>query len=393
VNRAMLTSEKIATQNLAALSGVIIGLEEESYGGTQAGMVKPLSSKVAGLDKSFRCEPDGRNIEFSTEPTDDVGECIASVITQRILLRDLLDNLGGYTIVPSGTIPLGNTSQFCPVTSGNLYYNHIERTWGTSVVTAGLHLSAGIEDIETLIRVSQVMRLESPLYLALSASSPFLGGKVTGYSSTRWHIFPLSPEKTPFFRNYTHYRRWVERQVLQKYIFNARNIWLAARPNGDEAPYELNRVEIRICDRIDDPALLLAVMTLFQARVAEVRDNPEISVERLLDSGENLERRATHNEKNAAQKGLAGSYWDWQSEQEISLRDFLEQQLVRLLSDADPVVSEAFDEVLRLGDVASRWLQWWQQGVSIEAILARAIELAEARDALWNAKSRVVCAK
>ncbi|WP_425500602.1 glutamate-cysteine ligase family protein [Sodalinema gerasimenkoae] len=52
---------------------------------------------------------------------------------------------------------------------------------------------------------ARLIRVEAPLYLALSASSPFLDGELTGYDSTRWSVFPQVPQTVPLFG--THWLR------------------------------------------------------------------------------------------------------------------------------------------------------------------------------------------
>lgn len=56
---------------------------------------------------------------------------------------------------------------------GNPYHDYIEQTYGTKVVTASIHINIGISDMETLMRACRLVRVEAPLILALTASSPF----------------------------------------------------------------------------------------------------------------------------------------------------------------------------------------------------------------------------
>jgi len=75
-----------------------------------------------------------------------------------------------------------------PLRSHNPYHDYIEQTYGTAVVTASVHINIGISDPEVLMRACRLMG--APLYLALSASSPFLDGYTSGYHSTRWDSSP-----------------------------------------------------------------------------------------------------------------------------------------------------------------------------------------------------------
>ena len=52
-----------------------------------------------------------------------------------------------------------------------------------AVVTASTHINVGIPDPDQLIAAYRVLRAEASMYLALTASSPFLRGKPTGAHS------------------------------------------------------------------------------------------------------------------------------------------------------------------------------------------------------------------
>ena len=87
------------------------------------------------------------------------------------------------------------------------------------------------------------------LFLALTASSPFLEGTATGHHSSRWQVFPKTPRSgavvlraTPTIS--TGWKNSLPLVPCQ----NVRHLWSAVRPNGDRRPYNLNRLELRICD-------------------------------------------------------------------------------------------------------------------------------------------------
>ena len=55
---------------------------------------------------------------------------------------------------------------------------------------------------------------------------------------------------------------WVEHQLASGAMRNERHLWTSVRPNGPRRPYDLNRVELRICDLVTDPDELLAITAL-----------------------------------------------------------------------------------------------------------------------------------
>ena len=90
---------------------------------------------------------------------------------------------------------------------------------------------------------------------------------MSGQHSQRWHQFPLTPEHVPLFRDHAHYIDWVEAQLTSGAMSNERHLWTSVRPNGPERPYSLNRLELRICDLITDPADLMAITAFLELRV------------------------------------------------------------------------------------------------------------------------------
>jgi hypothetical protein len=118
---------------------------------------------------------------------------LCDLVQPRQHLRQYLQTLGNYTLIPGSTLALGDSTIFLRSDPGNPYHTYIQKTYGTRVVTASVHINIGIDDPETLIRACRLVRVEAPLYLALSAASPWLDGRITGWHSTRWHQFPLTP--------------------------------------------------------------------------------------------------------------------------------------------------------------------------------------------------------
>ena len=150
------------------------------------------------------------------------------------------------------------------------YHHFIEATYGTRVVTASVHINLGLPDTASIMAACRLLRCEAALLLALSASSPFLDGGITGAHSQRWRQFPITPEQVPLFRDHAHYVSWMEAQLAAGTMRNVRHLWSPVRPNGTDRPYGLNRVELRICDGTDPtscwPSPLLRTATAAAAR-------------------------------------------------------------------------------------------------------------------------------
>ena len=173
------------------------GFEVEMYTGTPQGDIVGLSDKIVTALDGFVREPDSRNVEYTTAPLCRYERLLCDLVRPRVRLREYLKRLGDYTLIPGSTLALGGSDRFYRSDPKNPYHAYIENTYGTSVVTASIHINIGISDPELLMRACRLVRVEAPLYLALSASSPFIDGRATGYHSTRWGLFPKTPAHVP----------------------------------------------------------------------------------------------------------------------------------------------------------------------------------------------------
>ncbi|MFS8925361.1 glutamate--cysteine ligase, partial [Synechococcus sp. B60.1] len=228
-----------------------------------------------------------------------------------------------------------------------------------------------------------LLRAEAPLYLALSASSPFLDGQVTGYHSSRWQVFPKTPAQVPFFRDHAHYITWMQEQLALGTMQNVRHLWASVRPNGPERPYRLNRVELRICDLVADPVMILAITALVEARLWQLLSHPEA-----LDplggpfTPAELESLCEANEQAAARESLQARLIDWRTGRECLAQEWIEELLTEAWRLGQPQGLGCFlaplQTLLQEGNEAQRWLKQVNQGSTPAQVYQRAIqELAE----------------
>lgn len=354
------------------------GLEEEVYGGTPDGHTVPLSQQVAAELADYATEPDGRNIELRTDPHREYEQVIGELMDRRRRLRRFLEDLGGYTLIPGASLSLGPTDRFFISEPDNPYYQFIRDTYGTNVVTASSHINIGVDDPETLVRAYRLIRCEAPLFLALSAASPFLDGRVTGYHSTRWHLFPKTPTEVPLFEHHNHFIAWIKAKLADGSMQNPRHLWLSVRPNGPASPCELNRLELRVFDRLFDPTHLTAVSALLEGRVWQVIEDPQLDplIQSNLPAGtrhDDLIALVAANEQAAARSSLEAELRHWQDGRKISAGQWIEQ----LLEQVEPTAeAHGFDrllapirQLLQEGNPAQRWLRRHGAGDSPQTII------------------------
>ncbi|MCU0569051.1 MAG: glutamate--cysteine ligase [Oculatellaceae cyanobacterium Prado106] len=364
------------------------GFEVEMYTGTPQGEIIGLSDKIVAALDGFVREPDSRNVEYTTAPFCRYDRLLCELVRPRRKLRQYLASLGNYTLIPGSTLALGGGDRFYRSDPANPYHTYIEQTYGTSVVTASIHINVGISDPETLMRACRLVRLEAPLYLALSASSPFFNGEVTGYHSTRWGLFPKTPTEVPLFESHSHYIHWTEEQLQLGTMQNVRHLWSSVRPNGDCRPYNLNRLELRICDLVSDPVALLAITALLEARLMQLLEDPSLDpfVSSSLSATE-LMQLADANEVAVARLSLDAELRHWQDSRPILARDWVDE----LYKDTwDMAKSKGFScflsplkKILREGNEAQRWLAWVNQGLTPQQVIVQAIgAIADREEAL-----------
>ncbi|MFB2938319.1 glutamate--cysteine ligase [Aerosakkonemataceae cyanobacterium BLCC-F154] len=355
------------------------GFEVEMYTGTPQGDIVGLSDRIVADLDGFVKEPDSRNVEYTTAPLCCYDRLLCALVRPRQRLRKYLERLGNYTLIPGSTLSLGGSDRFCRSDPQNPYHTYIENTYGTKVVTASIHINIGISQPELLMRAIRLIRMEAPLFLALSASSPFLEGQPTGYHSTRWGLFPKTPAHVPIFESHNHYIRWTEEQLAKGTMQNVRHLWSSVRPNGNSRPYDLNRLELRICDLVVDPISLLAITALIEARIWQLISDPTLDpLEKSQLSPEDLVILTDANETAAAKLSLEAQLQHWSDGKPILARDWIEQ----IYQEVWPVAKQRgfscflspLKKILREGNTAQKWLTQIDQGLEPRQVISQAIQ-------------------
>ena len=353
------------------------GLEIELYAGTESGEVLPLSTKLKEKFPDFSQEPDQRNFEYITKPNSNYHELFKEIIETRINTRDYLKSLGNLTLIPGSTIALPFSKEFYPSKPEDSYSELIFNTYQTKIITTSIHINIGLDNYDDLFKCLCILRLYAPLFLALSASSCFYDGKVTGFNSYRWHNFPKTPSFVPFFTNHDEYVQWTNKQLEIKSMFNVRHLWTSVRPNGPDRPYDLNRIEIRICDLMMDTRKVLSIVTLIECIIQNYLVNkywPKILQTDLNKLVANVERQ----EEIAAKDGLNAKLWNWKTDKEERASNIIESLYkeheniakdMNILEYLNPVI-----EIIRDGNEATQFLEMYNKNSSIQKTIQHFIE-------------------
>ncbi|MGA8988679.1 glutamate--cysteine ligase [Aeromicrobium sp.] len=222
------------------------------------------------------------------------------------------------------------------VTDKERYATLIDRTqwWGRQMLIYGVHVHVGIEDRDKVLPISRAMLTYYGHLLALSASSPFWGGKATGYASNRALMFQQLPTAgLPFqFEEWSQLEGYVDDMLHTGVIDVFDEIRWDLRPSP-----KFGTLEVRVSDGIPSQAELLSIAALTHCLVEHFSSE--------LDAGRALPTVpgwfAQENKWRSARYGMeAILILDESGEEELVTTD-----LARLLGQLEPVAH-------RLGCVA-----------------------------------------
>ena len=354
------------------------GFEVELFTGSQNNHVG-VSDDIEKTFSNFVKEPDNRNVEYITNPEKDYKVNYKNLLEPRKNLRKWLKNRE-LTIIPSSTLCFKHDSKFQRSDKNNAYHQFIQYNYGISIATSSVHINLGIDNLDKLFAAIRLVRCEASLYLAISASSPFLNNKLTNNHSQRWIQFPKTPNKVPFFINHEEYIKWIDENLKKGNMQNIRHFWSSIRPNGPERPHILDRLELRICDYVSDIDLLLAITALLELRVINLFENMK-TLDPLITSKfsmEQLTKICDQNEIKAAQNSLDAELVHWNDGKKVICREWIKNLLFDLSLTAEKFnmihLLKPIYKVLDEGNQSMCWIKQYREGFSIEEIMKNTIK-------------------
>ncbi len=240
----------------------------------------------------------------------------------------------------------------------------------------GLHVHVAVDDPERAIQVVNGLLTHLPQLLALSASSPFWRGELTGLDSSRQMVFAAFPRSgpPPRFRDYADYAEVVGQLEKTGCIADYTHIWWDIRLHP-----RFGTVEIRICDavtRLEDAVALAAycqaLVKFYCERHAVGAEIP--SYHRIL---------TTENKWLAARYGLEAPVMDLATGRRNRVP--VAQLVRRTLKEIEPHAQElgadreldGIREILARGNGSDRQRRVWNANRDIVEVVA---EIADATE-------------
>ena len=198
-------------------------------------------------------------IETNTRVCHSLAEVRQTLRETRKLVIDAAAEHGAKVIAVS-THPFGRWQEQMP-TDGDRY-RHFAVIFQESMrrsVNGGLHVHAGFGDADDRIRVMTALRRYLPLLHALSTSSPFTEGRMTGFKSYRLNLLGALPRTSVPGALYSRaeYDKLLEDYREMDFVRDSGELWWDIRPSG-----KYPTIEMRICDvgtRIEETMTLVAL--------------------------------------------------------------------------------------------------------------------------------------
>jgi len=189
--------------------------------------------------------------------------------------------------------------------------------------TWSLHVHVGIQGADRAIKVSDWLREQLPILLAISSNSPFLDRHDSGLASVRTEIFTRSFPRCGIpgqFRTWAEYATFIDTLHRLGSVVEATQLWWSVRPH-----HAFGTVEVRICDAQTSAAESTALAGLITAVVAQTAVD--------LDSGAKagteplLDREIEENFWRAIRYGMDGKLIDFRKGVEVEARQVLDDLL------------------------------------------------------------------
>ena len=198
-------------------------------------------------------------IEISTRVCTSVNDVRSALMEARRVIIDGAARYGAAALA-SSTHPFAAWHEQLP--TPNDRYETFANTFQESVrrlLIGGLHIHAGFGDLDSRVRVMTALRRYLPVFNALSASSPFSGGRETGFKCGRLNLLGALPRTSVPRELYSkaEFDRLVEDYQRMEFIGDGSELWWDIRPS-----HTFPTIELRICDicpRLEDTMGIVAL--------------------------------------------------------------------------------------------------------------------------------------
>ena len=299
-------------------------------------------------------------IEVGTKVCTKVSEAREDLANLRRDLSKVVSEYGA-AIIASSTHPFANWAK--QETTNDPRYMRIRADYqqvARQLVICGMHVHVGIADQHLRIDLMNQARYFLPHLLALSTSSPFWDGAVTGLHAYRLVIFQNLPRTgmPEEFDSWGEYERYVEILVNAGLIEDASKLWWDIRPSSRYPTLEMRISDV--CTRLDDAITVAALYQCLLGFLYRLRRNNQRW--RVYSPG-----MIDENVWRAQRYGIEGSLVDFGKGALVPFADLVEEMIELLAQDA--VEFDARDEIRHARTIVSEGTSAHRQIAAYERAL------------------------
>lgn len=266
-------------RNFGATAPYTVGVEEEFQlvDPTSLALVPAIDAVLAARDAaelpedSIASELSASCVEVRSPIYGTVAELAAELPVLRRRVRDLVEGCGAR-LAAAGAHPFSEatTQQI----TGKERYRRVDNEMGWPArmqAIYGLHVHVAVPDEEHAIRAVAALSRHVPLFVALSANSPFWNSADTRLASVRTKVFGLMPRSSlpPSFRAWDDFEGYVDALVAAGSIPDYSLCWWDVRPHP-----RLGTVELRAPDMQTEAHRSASLAALAQCIVATADQHP-----------------------------------------------------------------------------------------------------------------------
>lgn len=372
---------------LVAVKPRTIGIEEEFL------LVDPATRKVSPRSQRvLQRTPDARHpseedldkelfrhqLETRTPPDADLADLRAHLVRQRQAAGEAAERAGVATIA-SGTSPVASGEP--QVTRNDRYlamlttYGEIARVSGI----CGMHVHVEVDSDEQGVAVIDRLAAWLPVVLAISANSPYVESRDSGYHSWRSQVWARWPSAGPAeqFGSLAAYREVSRRLIAGGAALDRGMIYFDARLS-EENP----TVEVRTSDVCTDPDDAVLIAALVRGLVMRAVDSDADRADEPVWRSDLL--RGAH--WRAARYGLSNRLLSPTTAELAPARDVLSLLLATVrdqleaCGDVD-VVKDGFERVLAGGGASRQHAAYERSGGDVAAVVD---DLVVRTNACWR---------
>jgi glutamate---cysteine ligase / carboxylate-amine ligase len=208
-------------------------------------------------------------IEINTDVCETIGDADRDLTEKLLIVQSAADALG-LRLWWGATHPFSQwTEQRITPDERYLQLVSLLQEMARRLVTFGLHVHVGVDSGDKAVMICDRIMRHLPTLLALSVSSPFWEGRITGLHSHRSKIMEGLPTAglPTLMRNWSEYVWLVNHMIDTGFINTIREIWWDVRPH-----HNFGTVEVRICDMPGNLQDTLAIAAFIQCLVKALSD-------------------------------------------------------------------------------------------------------------------------